>query len=73
MGVTRGFEAWFLGVSLVLVLESFPWPWDLFLACNCGKRLVLKGLVAGQAYFDELMKYIFTYSQIIIGNVPSVI
>jgi ADP-heptose:LPS heptosyltransferase len=24
--------------------------------------------VSGQANFDELMKYIFTYSQIVIGN-----
>jgi hypothetical protein len=24
-----------------------------------------------QAYFDDLLKYIFTYLQIIIGNVPA--
>jgi hypothetical protein len=35
------------------------------------KRFDLKGLAVGQAYFDELLKYIFNYSQIIIGNVPA--
>jgi hypothetical protein len=43
----------------------------LLLACDCGKRLVLKGLVDGQAYFDELLKYIFTYWKNVIGNVPA--
>jgi hypothetical protein len=71
MGMTGRLEAWSLGVSLVLVLESFPWPWDFFIACDCGKRLGIRGLADGQAYFDGLMKYIFTYSQIIIGNVPA--
>jgi hypothetical protein len=28
--------------------------------------------VVGQSYFDELMKYIFTYSQNVIGNAPAV-
>jgi hypothetical protein len=37
------------------------------------KCLDLKGLVDGQAYFDELLKYIFTYSQIVIGNVPAML
>jgi len=55
------------------VLESFPWPWDLLLACDWGKRLNLRGLVGGQAYFDELLKYIFTYSQIVIGNLSAMI
>jgi hypothetical protein len=32
------------------------------------KCLDLKGLVDGQAYFDELLKYIFTYLQNVIGN-----
>jgi hypothetical protein len=32
------------------------------------KCLVLKGLVDGQAYFDDLLKYIFTYLQNVIGN-----
>jgi hypothetical protein len=41
------------------------------MAWSCVKCLVLKGLVDGQAYFDELMKYIFTYSQIIIGNLSA--
>lgn len=31
----------------------------------------LRGLVDGQAYFDELLKYIFTYLQIVIGNLPA--
>jgi len=68
MGSSRRSEAWFLGVSLVLVVESFPWPWDLFLACDCGKCLEIRGFVGCQSYFVELLKYIFTYSQIIIGN-----
>jgi hypothetical protein len=29
--------------------------------------------VDGQAYFDELLKYIFTYLQNVIGNVPAMI
>jgi hypothetical protein len=29
--MTSGLNVWFLGGLLVLVLESFPWPWDLFL------------------------------------------
>jgi hypothetical protein len=71
MGSSRRSEAWFLGVSLVLVSESLPWPWGLFLACDCWKCLVFKGLMACQAHFDELLKYIFTYSQIIIGNLSA--
>jgi len=43
------------------------------MAWDCVKCLDLKGLVSWQAYFVELMKYIFAYSQIIIGNIPSVI
>jgi hypothetical protein len=27
--------------------------------------------MACQSYFDELLKYIFTYSQIVIGNLPA--
>ena len=33
--------------------------------------LVLRGLAVGQAYFDELIKYIFAYSQFFIGNLPA--
>jgi hypothetical protein len=33
--------------------------------------LEIKGLAGGQSYFDELMKYIFTYSQIVIGNLSA--
>jgi hypothetical protein len=66
-------NVWFLGGLVVQWAESFPWPWDLFMACDCGKCLVLKGLAVGQAYFVELLKYIFTCLQIIIGNVPAVI
>jgi hypothetical protein len=43
----------------------------LLLACGCGECLVLKGLAGGQAYFDELLKYIFTYSQLVIGNLSA--
>jgi hypothetical protein len=32
-----------------------------------------KGFGGWSSLFDELLKYIFTYSQIIIGNIPSVI
>jgi hypothetical protein len=52
MGVASDFEALLPSVSLVLVFESFPWPWDLFLACDWGKRLEIKGLAVGQAYFS---------------------
>jgi hypothetical protein len=41
------------------------------MAWNCVECLVLKGLAGGQAYFDGLLKYIFTYSQLVIGNVPA--
>jgi hypothetical protein len=37
-----------------------------------GNALNLRGLVSGQAYFDESMKYIFTYLQNVIGNLPAV-
>jgi hypothetical protein len=43
------------------------------MACDCGKCLVFKGLMACQSYFSELLKYIFTYSQIFIGNVPAMV
>jgi hypothetical protein len=43
------------------------------MALDCGKRLNLRGLVSWQAYFAESMKYIFTYLQNVIGNVPAVI
>jgi hypothetical protein len=29
--------------------------------------------VSGQAYFDGLLKYISTYSQIIAGNLPAML
>jgi hypothetical protein len=45
----------------------------LFLAYDCGKRLDLRGLAVGQAYFDELMKYILRLLAFFIGNVPAVI
>jgi hypothetical protein len=54
-------------------LKVSPWPWDLLLACDCVKCLVLKGLAVGQSYFDELLKYIFTYLQNVIGNLPAMI
>jgi hypothetical protein len=60
-----------LAVWLSHGLEVSLWPWDFFLACDCVKCLVLKGLVDGQAYFDESMKYIFTYLQNVIGNLPA--
>ena len=47
-GSSGRFEAWLPSGLLVLVLESWRWPWDLFLACDCGKCLVLKGLVGCQ-------------------------
>ena len=28
--------------------------------------------MGGQAYFDELMKYIFTYLQLVVGNLSAV-
>jgi hypothetical protein len=37
------------------------------------KCLVLKGLADGQAYLVELMKYIFTYLQNVIGNSSAMI
>jgi len=43
----------------------------LLLACGCGECLVFKGLVGGQAYFDGLLKYIFTYSQLVVGNLSA--
>jgi hypothetical protein len=43
------------------------------MACDCGKSLEIRGLAGGQSYFVELLKYISTYSQIVIGNIPSVI
>jgi hypothetical protein len=64
-------NVWFLGGLVVLVSESFPLPWGLLLACDCVKCLVFKGLAGGQAYFDELLKYIFTYSQLVIGNLSA--
>jgi len=41
------------------------------MACDCVECLVLRGLAGGQAYFVELMKYILTYLQNVIGNVPA--
>jgi hypothetical protein len=73
MGVTSDAIAWFLGVSLVLVSESWRWPWYFRLACDCGKCLVFKGLASGQAYFDELLKYILRLLAFFIGNVPAMI
>jgi hypothetical protein len=35
--------------------------------------LDLKGLAVGQAYFDELLKYIFKLLAFFIGNVPAMI
>jgi hypothetical protein len=35
--------------------------------------LVLRGLAGCQAYFDELLKYIFTYLQNVIGNLSAMI
>jgi hypothetical protein len=43
------------------------------MVCDCGKRLNLRGLAVGQSYSIELMKYIFTYWQNVIGNVPAMI
>jgi hypothetical protein len=43
------------------------------MAWGCVKCLDLKGLAGGQSHFDDLLKYIFAYSQIFIGNVPAVI
>jgi hypothetical protein len=71
MGVTSDAIAWHPGGLIVSWAESLHWPWDLFMACDCGKCLVLKGLAVGQSYFDELLKYIFTYSQLVIGNLPA--
>jgi hypothetical protein len=41
------------------------------MVCDCGKCLEIRGLAVGQSYSIELMKYIFTYSQIIIGNLSA--
>jgi len=38
------------------------------MACDCVECLEFKGLAGGQAYFDGLLKYIFTYLQNVIGN-----
>jgi hypothetical protein len=43
------------------VLESFPWPWDLFMACDCVKRLVFKGLAVGQAYLMKKVSKLFSF------------
>jgi hypothetical protein len=53
------------------VSESFPWPWDLFMAWGCVECLDFKGLMACQSYLVGFLKYIFTYSQIFIGNLPA--
>jgi hypothetical protein len=68
MGVTGDAIAWFLGGLLVSWAESFPWPWDLFLACDCVETLEFKGFGSLSTIFDEKS---FTYSQIFIGNVPA--
>jgi hypothetical protein len=44
-----------------------------FLACDCVKCFDLRGFAGGQAYSVELLKYIFIYSQLIIGNVAAMI
>jgi hypothetical protein len=54
-------------------LKVWPWIEGFFMAWDCGKCLVLKGFAGGQAYFDELLKYIFTYSQLVIGNLSAMI
>jgi hypothetical protein len=41
------------------------------MAWDCVKCLVLKGLAVGQAYFDELLKYILRLLAFFIGNVPA--
>ena len=41
------------------------------MACDCVECLVLKGLVGGQAYFDELLKYIFKLLAFIAGNLSA--
>jgi hypothetical protein len=64
-------DVWLLGVSLVSWAESFPWPWDLLLACDCVKCLVFKGLMACQSYSVELLKYIFKLLAFFVGNVPA--
>ena len=67
-------DAWMFGSLAFRLAHGLKvWPWDesLFMAYDWGKRLNLSGLAVGQAYFDELLKYIFTYSQIFIGNVSA--
>jgi hypothetical protein len=71
MGMTRRFEAWHLGGLIVSWAESFPWPQDFCLACDWGKRLEIRCFAACQSYFDVLLKYIFTYSRNIVGNLPA--
>jgi hypothetical protein len=41
------------------------------MAWDCGKCFDLRGLAGGQAYFDELIKYIFRLLAFFIGNVPA--
>jgi hypothetical protein len=43
------------------------------MAWSCVKCFDLRGLAVGQAYFDELLKYIFTYLQNVIGNSSAMI
>ena len=63
-GISRRFEAWFLGGLVVPWAESFPWPQDFFPACDCVKCLVLKGLIACQHYS---MKKVLSYWKIMLA------
>jgi hypothetical protein len=63
--------AWMLGSLAVWLFHGLKvslWPWDLFFACDCGKLLNLRGLAGGQAYFDELLKYISKLLLFFAGN-----
>jgi hypothetical protein len=56
--------AWKLGTLAVWLshgLKVWPWPWDLFMACDCGKCFDLKGMADGQAYLIKKVSKFFPF------------